>query len=38
LAFGIALAFIAYYLDPRVRDRGDVEAIGLSIIAEIPKK
>lgn len=38
LVFGIVLAFVAYYLDPRVRDRADVEAIGLSIIAEIPKK
>ena len=38
LAFGLALAFIAYYLDPRLRDRADAEAIGLNIIAEIPKK
>jgi capsular polysaccharide biosynthesis protein len=38
LVFGVVLAFIAYYLDPRVRDRADVEAIGLNIIAEIPKK
>jgi capsular polysaccharide biosynthesis protein len=38
LAFGVALAFLAYYLDPRVRDRADVEAIGLNIIGEIPGK
>jgi capsular polysaccharide biosynthesis protein len=38
LVFGVALAFVAWYLDPRVRDRADVEAIGLSVIAEIPKK
>jgi capsular polysaccharide biosynthesis protein len=38
LVFGLVLAFIAYYLDPRVRDRADAEAIGLNIIAEIPKK
>ncbi len=38
LVFGIVLAFVAYYLDPRVRDRADVEAIGLSVIAEIPKR
>jgi capsular polysaccharide biosynthesis protein len=38
LVFGVTLAFVAWYLDPRVRDRADVEAIGLSIIAEIPKK
>ena len=37
LAFGVALAFIAHYFDPRVRDRAEVEAIGLSIIGEIPK-
>jgi len=38
LVFGIVLAFVAWYLDPRLRDRADVEAIGLNIIAEIPKK
>ena len=38
LALGIALAFVAWYFDPRIRDRADAEAIGLSIIAEIPKK
>jgi capsular polysaccharide biosynthesis protein len=38
LVFGVVLAFVAWYLDPRVRDRADVEALGLSIIAEIPKK
>ncbi len=38
LALGVALAFIAWYFDPRIRDRADAEAIGLNIIAEIPKK
>jgi capsular polysaccharide biosynthesis protein len=38
LALGLALAFIAWYFDPRIRDRADAEAIGLDIIAEIPKK
>jgi len=38
LVFGVVLAFVAWYLDPRLRDRADAEAIGLNIIAEIPKK
>ena len=38
LALGIVLAFLAWYFDPRIRDRADAEAIGLNIIAEIPKK
>jgi hypothetical protein len=37
-ALGVVLAFLAWYLDPRIRDRADAEAIGLNIIAEIPKK
>jgi capsular polysaccharide biosynthesis protein len=37
LALGVALAFIAHYFDPRVRDRNEVEALGLAIIGEIPK-
>lgn len=37
LAFGVVLAFLAHYFDPRLRDRAEVEAIGLSIIGEIPK-
>ena len=38
LALGVVLAFLAWYFDPRIRDRTDVEAIGLNVIAEIPKK
>lgn len=38
LALGAALAFAAYYFDPRLRDRAEVEALGLSVIGEIPKK
>lgn len=38
LALGVALAFSAWYFDPRIRDRADAEAIGLNIIVEIPKK
>ncbi len=37
LVFGIVLAFIAHYLDPRVRDRSEVEAMGYNIVGEIPK-
>ncbi len=37
LAFGLALAFIAHYFDPRIRERAEVEALGLSVIGEIPK-
>lgn len=38
VAVGIACAFLAHYLDPFVRERKDVEGLGLKIIAEIPKK
>jgi len=37
LAAGVVLALIAHYLDPMIRERRDVEALGLSIIGEIPK-
>lgn len=37
LALGIVLAFIAHYFDPRLRDRSEVEALGLNIVGEIPK-
>ena len=38
LIFGVVLACLAWYFDPHLRDRADAEAIGLSVIAEIPKK
>ena len=40
LAFvaGIALAFLLDYLDPSVRGRAELEAMGVSVLAEIPKK
>ena len=38
LALGVVLAFLAWYFDPRIRDRAEAEAIGLNIIGEIPKK
>ncbi len=38
LVLGVVLAGLAWYFDPRIRDRDDAEAIGLNIIAEIPRK
>lgn len=37
LVAGIALAFLAEYLDPTLRSRSEVEALGLPVIAEIPR-
>ena len=36
LAGGVALAFLADYLDPSLRDRSDLAQLGLPILAEIP--
>lgn len=36
LAAGIALAFLAEYLDQTIRNRDDLKTLGLSIIGEIP--
>lgn len=38
LAAGVALAFLAEYLDNRVRSREDVERLGLAVMGEIPKR
>jgi capsular polysaccharide biosynthesis protein len=38
LLAGIALAFLAHYLDPMLRRREDVESMGLPVIASIPRK
>lgn len=38
LAAGIVLAFLADYLDDRIRSREDVEQMGLNVVGEIPKK
>ena len=38
LVAGAALAFIVEYLDPTVRDRDEVEALGLQVMGEIPRK
>ncbi len=36
LLAGVALAFLLDYLDDTVRDRAEVEALGLEVLAEIP--
>ncbi len=38
LLAGIGLALLAHYVDPVVRRREDVEALGLPVIATIPKR
>ena len=37
LALGLALALGVDYIDPTVRDRQEVEAMGLTVLAEIPR-
>jgi capsular polysaccharide biosynthesis protein len=38
LVAGVALAFLWDYLDDTVRDRGDLESLGPTVLAEIPRK
>ncbi len=38
LIAGIGLAFLIDYLDPSIRDRKEVEALGIPVIVEIPRK
>ncbi len=38
LAAGVALAFLLEYLDDSVRDRAELEALGVAVLAEVPKK
>ena len=38
LAAGLGLAFLLDYLDRSVRDRSDLEKLGLPILAEIPRR
>jgi capsular polysaccharide biosynthesis protein len=38
LAAGLALIFLLDYLDSSVRGRSDLEAMGIPVLAEIPKK
>lgn len=37
LAAGLALALAAHYLDPFVRERGELERLGLAVVGEIPR-
>lgn len=37
LGAGLALAFVAHYLDPMLRDKEELERLGLQVVAEIPK-
>lgn len=37
LVLGLALALSIEYIDPTVRDRQEVEALGLTVLAEIPR-
>jgi len=37
LTAGLALVFLAEYLDNTVRDRSEVEAMGLRVLAEVPR-
>lgn len=38
LAAGLALAFAVDYLDPTVRDRRDLEELGIAVVGEIPTR
>jgi capsular polysaccharide biosynthesis protein len=38
LVAGIALTFLWHYLDNTVRDRREVEALGMEVLGEIPRK
>ena len=38
LAVGLGLALLAHYLDPTVRDRAELERVGLPVLGVIPKE
>ena len=38
LAAGLALAFLLDYLDDSVRGKAELEALGITVLAEVPKK
>lgn len=38
LVVGIALAFLLHYLDPTVRERAELEALGYTVLGEIPRR
>jgi protein tyrosine kinase modulator len=37
LAAGVALAFLLHYLDDYVRERGDLEKLGIVVLGEVPR-
>lgn len=38
LAAGLALVFVLHYVDPTVRERSELEALGYQVLAEIPRR
>ena len=38
LLAGLGLALLAHYIDPTVRDRAELERVGLPVLGEIPKE
>ena len=38
LVVGVALTFLLDYLDTSVRDKAELEAMDIAVLAEIPKK
>jgi len=38
LVVGVALALLWHYLDPNVHESAELEALGLAVLAEIPRK
>lgn len=38
VAAGVALAFLVEYLDPSLRERSEIETLGLAVLAEIPRQ
>jgi capsular polysaccharide biosynthesis protein len=38
LIAGVGLALLVEYLDPTIRDRGEIQQLGLQILGEIPKQ
>lgn len=38
LAVGLALVFLLHYLDPTIRSRAELEALGVEVLGEIPRR
>jgi len=38
LAVGLALVFLIHYLDPTVRERAELESLGIQVLGEIPRR